>query len=166
MDYQHALEYANEIIGTLSPYCTRVGIAGSVRRKKKIDIKDIEVVAIPRTTNLYELAAIVNSKWGIPSAGAFPSRYTKVRGAYAIDFFWTDPKRWGMIYFIRTGPAEFVQHALAHWKRITKGGYSEEGILHTPDGKPVETPEEKDVFIQLRTNFIPPEQRYKFPSSC
>lgn len=163
MDYRTALDCANEILGALAPYCIRIGIAGSIRRKKAEGIKDVELVAIPRPANARELHEIVNSRWGRPSAGAFPSRYTKIRSARSIDLFWTDAERWGLIYFIRTGPADFSHGALAHWKRITNGGYSEEGILHRASGEVVATLEEADVFRVMNVPFIPPEKRFKFP---
>lgn len=165
MNLDDALTRGNEILAAIRPFCHRAEIAGSVRRKKSTDIKDIEVCAIPNTVFARELAEVVNSRLGIPSAGKFPSRYTKVRAIAMIDFFWLNAKNWGLLYFVRTGPAEFGHRALIFWKQITKGGYSEDGILHLADGTPVETLEEIDVFRVLEQYggkpcpWIAPEKR-------
>jgi DNA polymerase/3'-5' exonuclease PolX len=165
VNYDEAKKLADDLIATLRPLCVRAEIAGSVRRLKQTDIKDVEIVAIPNPVHAFELLRIVNSKWGKPSAGEWPSKYTKIRSQYSIDLFWPNAETWGLIYFIRTGPAEFGHRMLGYWKQITNGGYSEDGVLHLADGTPVFTPEEADVFRVLeqygkvRCPFIPPEKR-------
>lgn len=165
MNYTEAKTLADDILTTLRPLCHRAEIAGSVRRLKQHDIKDVEVCAIPNSAHAIELRQIVNSKWGVPCAGLWPSKYTKIRTNLSIDLFWPNAETWGLIYVIRTGPAEFGQRMLAFWKTVTKGGYSEDGILHLADGTPVPTPEESDVFRVFekysgkRCPFIPPEKR-------
>lgn len=49
MDYKTASTIAVQICTTLTPHCIpdRVRIAGSIRRKKA-EVKDIEVVCLPR----------------------------------------------------------------------------------------------------------------------
>ena len=44
--YEDALKVANEIKGWLVPYCTKITIAGSLRRKKA-EVGDIEILCIP-----------------------------------------------------------------------------------------------------------------------
>ena len=65
MKYEEAIEIAEKVKTLLLPHCERVEIAGSVRRKKT-DVKDIEIVAIPKPfdTGLFEsgIATVVN-KW-------------------------------------------------------------------------------------------------------
>lgn len=159
MNLQKAEEIAERVVNDIKPFCLRVEVAGSVRRKKLDDIKDLEIVAFPNNKFLLELRAVVNNKYGPPQAGAFPSKYTKIRGLYPIDFFWANQNNWGMIYFIRTGSADFVKRALGHWKKISKGGSCSEGILYDGDGMMVPTYEEIDVFKALKTGFIQPEKR-------
>jgi DNA polymerase/3'-5' exonuclease PolX len=161
MNLKDAHREAIEICKVLQPYCVekRLRIAGSIRRQKVDLIKDIEIVAIPNNVFLLELKNIVNSKWGEPDAGKFPSKYTKVRGYRNIDFFWCTPKTFGLNFFIRTGPQSFVTRALSVWKALSKGGYSEGAILHNADGSIVETLTEEDVFRALGWNFVRPENR-------
>ena len=50
MKYETAVAYANEITDLLRPFCTRIEIAGGVRRHKESP-HDIEIVCIPRIEN-------------------------------------------------------------------------------------------------------------------
>lgn len=49
MKHADALRIAQELVERLRPACTRIEIAGSVRRGKP-DVKDIEIVAVPDLT--------------------------------------------------------------------------------------------------------------------
>ena len=163
MNLTDARQAATEIITAISPYCApgRCQIAGSVRRGIG-EPNDIEIVAIPILNDFEKLDAlrtIVNNRWGVPKKGPFPSRYTMVRGTYNIDFFWADKRTYGMTMFVRTGSQQFCIDALSHWKKLTKGGYSESAILHLADGTIVPTETEEAVFEALQCKFIPPEKR-------
>ncbi len=50
MKLDKALEIAERTKKLLAPYCERIEIAGSIRRKKP-EVKDIELVAIPKLEN-------------------------------------------------------------------------------------------------------------------
>ena len=147
--------------------CRRIEIAGSVRRRKNEDIKDVEVVAIPDNSKLSDLRDRVNGGLaGRVVMGPFPSKYTKLSTAICnIDIFWVTPESWGLQMLIRTGPAGFSARVLTYWKKITDGGFSNGGILHLSDSTIVPTPEEQDVFDALERfggkpcKFIPPEKR-------
>jgi DNA polymerase/3'-5' exonuclease PolX len=66
------------------------------------------------------------------------------------------PAQLGLIYFIRTGDADYSARGLARWKEVSGGGWSEGGCLRDRDGKAVPTPTEEDVFRALRWTFVPP----------
>jgi DNA polymerase/3'-5' exonuclease PolX len=159
MNLRDAEKIAEEVRLELLPFCIEARIAGSVRRQKVDMIKDVELVCVPDNKQLHELMAIVNSKWGEPSIGKFPSKYTRIRGAHNLDLFWSTPQTFGLNYFIRTGPQSFVTRALSIWKKTTGGGYSKDCILHRADGTPVETPDEEAVFRALGWNFVRPQNR-------
>ena len=86
-----------------------------------------------------------------------------------VDLFQTaDPACWGMLYFIRTGSADFVRRALHYWHRATAGECN--GLrLRLAGNRPVDTPEEDDVFRVISEHavraglrpvpFVPPERR-------
>ena len=154
---------AQEIRDELERFCLRIEIAGIIRREK-FEVGDIEIVAVPDSRQLYELRKLVNTKWGTPTKGAFPSKFTMIRGRFNIDIFWPNLRTWGLTYFIRTGSADFVRGALSHWKRLHgEKAHSEDCQLF--DGKQfVPTEEEKDVFTALRTPFIEPQDRTLWPT--
>lgn len=158
-DYASAKKMADEIVATLSPFCRQCEIAGSVRRKKPGEIKDIEIVLVPDGQKLHELREVINSKWGKPIIGQFPSRYCRIRGLVNIDIFTCTIDTFGLNLWIRTGPADYVARGLAHWKKITGGGFSHEARLHLKDGTRVTTQTEQQVFNALKCPFLPPEKR-------
>lgn len=160
MNYEEAKQKADDVLVALKPYCERIEIAGSIRRRKQMDIKDIEICLIPDNTALPILRHLINHTWGTPSIGKWPSKYTKIRGLKDIDIFTATKTNWGMLFFIRTGPADYVASALAHWKKISNGGYSESCLLHDADSHVVQTPEEIDVFSMLRWQWLDPEKRF------
>ena len=47
MNYTEAKAIADDLVAQVAPYCQRVEIAGSIRRGKAEDIKDVELVVIP-----------------------------------------------------------------------------------------------------------------------
>lgn len=166
MNYDDAFSKAEEIRKAIEPFCLpdRCAIAGSIRRKKPVDIKDIEIVALPDLTDSKKFdglrKAINGNLFGSVDIGAFPSKYTRVVGSVCnIDFFWQSKASWGLNLFIRTGPADFAMRALAHFKKITNGGYSLNANLYLSDGTLVPTPHEEDVFAALKCKWIPPERR-------
>ena len=152
---------AEEIKLVLAPYCHRIEIAGSIRRLKPEGIKDIEIVAQINSRWLREIENIVNCKWGRPAIGKFPSKYTRIRHwQYPIDFFWCfEPATWGLLFFIRTGPAPYVARALSVWKRKSGGGYSEGCLLYDGQGTHYPTPKESDVFARLGWPWVEPQYR-------
>jgi DNA polymerase/3'-5' exonuclease PolX len=166
MTLKDASQIAEEARIAIAPFCALDSqgrplcyIAGSVRRQKMDMIKDVEIVAVPAGKYLHEMADVVNKKWGEPQIGKYPSKYTRIRGRYNLDIFFPTVDTFGLIYFIRTGPDSFCRRALSEWKKITNGGYSEDGILRDADGHKVPTPDEQAVFAALKWNFVKPENR-------
>lgn len=155
------IKIANELQELIQPYCERVEVAGSVRRRKEF-VNDIELVLIPKNHNkLFNMLGLHMLKLN----PAF--RYIKngdkykqfVFKGWKIDLFITTPEQWGLIFLIRTGPADYGKSMLSRWKYLTKGGYSKEGFLYTAAGEKVPTPEETDVFALCKSKYIEPELR-------
>lgn len=159
MNYDEAIVLAMDVKRILDPLCNQCQVAGSIRRKKSFDIKDVEIVAVPNIAHIHEFMKVVNGHWGPPMVGKFPSKYTRIRGLVNLDLFWCDKETFGLNFFIRTGSAEYVMRALAHWKKITKGGYSKDARLHRANGEIVSTPTEEAVFTALQCAYMPPEKR-------
>jgi DNA polymerase/3'-5' exonuclease PolX len=160
MLYTEALPIAEAAKALLAPHCHRIEIAGSIRRRKA-EVKDIEIVAIPKPydTGLFAsgIATVVN-QWE-KVKGELPCRYTQriLPEGIKLDLFFAYPHNWGLIYAIRTGSADFSHYVLAAgW---VKHGY------HSMDGKLVKgkhfinVPEEHDLFRIAGVPYIAPELR-------
>lgn len=160
---------AQEIKAQLAPHCERIEIAGSIRRQKP-DVKDIEIVAIPKPyeIGLFEsgCAEVVN-QWekvkgemeyhGRPGVKACRYTQRKHPAGIVLDLFFASPDNWGSILAIRTGPADYSHHVLAAgWVKL--GYKSKEGYLHFGQQK-IPILEEIDLFNLLKIPFIPPHKR-------
>lgn len=162
MEYNEALKIATEVKELLAPFCERIEIAGSIRRKKP-EVKDIEIVAIPKPyeTGLFESGiATVVSKWQ-KVKGELPCKYTQriLPQGIKLDLFFAEPANWGLIYAIRTGSADYSHKVLAYnWHR--KGYISENGFLKLLiQGTVVPVKEEKDLFEICGIKYVAPELR-------
>jgi len=156
-----ALEIAENIIFLLAPHCERIEIAGSIRRKKP-EVKDIEIVAIPKPyqTGLFAdgIATVVN-QW-VKVKGELPCKYTQriLPEGIKLDLFIAEKDNWGLILGIRTGSAEFSHKILATgWVR--NGYRSEGGKLYHKD-KFIPVYEEEELFCLCGVKYIEPKFRY------
>src|SRR5690348_6628702 len=131
MEYSKAKSIAEKIVSELKPHCERIEIAGSIRRKKP-EVKDIEIVAIPKRyeIGLFEtgIATVVNQWQKVK--GELPCKYTQriLPEGIKLDLFFAEHENWGLIFAIRTGSAEYSHKVLAAgW---VKAGYqSRDGYL-------------------------------------
>lgn len=160
MRLSEALKIAEWVKSELAPHCERIEIAGSIRRKKP-DVKDIEVVAIPKPYDVGLFAsgiATVLNQWEMVK-GQLPCKYTQRILPYGIklDLFFATKENWGAIYAIRTGSADYSHKVLGGgW---VKYGYKMEGgVLHR-SGFPISTPEEEDFFKCCGVEWVKPEDR-------
>jgi DNA polymerase/3'-5' exonuclease PolX len=160
MQLDKALEIAEKTKELLAPYCERIEIAGSIRRKKP-EVKDIELVAIPKhyDVGLFEngIATIVN-QWK-KVKGELPCKYTQrlLPDGITLDLFFANKENWGLIYALRTGSADYSHKVLATgWVKL---GYNSEGGQLSINGKEINIPEEKDLFKLIGITYIEPELR-------
>jgi hypothetical protein len=132
MKHDVALKVAESLVEYLRPACARIEIAGSVRRRKA-EVKDIELVCIP---DLSVVPARARAEFGKPVPPSYKTELDRLIGemtaaqAVSIDlkgdrmkklylryagihvdlFINLPPSQWGAQMVIRTGPADF-----SHW---------------------------------------------------
>lgn len=184
-----AEEHAARLVALLSPACTRIEVAGSIRRRKAL-VKDIELVAIgrqvPSSRNLWgEVVAERNAldllrdellasgelmkrlgkgghtSWGY---GATYAWYMPdgVDVPVALDVFGTTAEQFGLTLMIRTGPAEWNQRWVT---RRTEGGAVLPAGMRVEGGwlwdgdRRLTTREESDVFNAINLPWVAPEDR-------
>lgn len=161
MIYSQALEIAQKVKAQLQPHCDRIEIAGSIRRKRA-QVKDIEIVAIPKPydTGLFEsgIATVIN-QWPAVK-GTLPCKYTQrmLPEGIAVDIFFAEPDNWGYILAIRTGSADYSHMLATRWSKM--GYQGKNGYLYKIDSnKRIKLPEEQDLFNLIDLPSAPPQKR-------
>jgi len=173
---------ARSVVAELDPYCERLQVAGSVRRRTEM-VGDIELVAIPhlvpdglfgdRAINVLAAHLWAVPSWTIVKGGRPESRYTQLElgpgsdcPGLRVDLFLADAHSWGWILLMRTGSAEFSRGALSYWKMCKQipreQAGSVDGRLVLASGAAVSTPTEESIFAALGLRFIPPTEREVF----
>ncbi len=160
MIYSQAILIAERVLAELAPYCSRISVAGSVRRKKAI-CGDIEIVLIPLPyeTGLFEsgVATVINQWQKVK--GELPAKYTQriLPEGIKLDIFFAEEGNFGLQLAIRTGSAEYSHKVLAAaW--VARGYHSKWGYLHLGH-KRFECKEEIDLFNRLSIPYTEPENR-------
>lgn len=187
-----AQEAAETLRDLLAPACERIEIAGSIRRRKP-EVKDIELVAVPRVdtataTDLWgtplpidllegQLTALMMQSLARRDDGLAIREVEMVRAdgsivrthragpAYKallwrripVDLFIVrPPAEWGVIFTIRTGPADWSQRLVTEcqrWFMRVEGGR----LLHHGDHVPC--PEERDFLDAIGQPWVEPWER-------
>lgn len=185
MKFTDAFNIADRLRSEVIPFCKRVEIAGSIRRRRE-EIGDIELVAVPllkeeetteglfpeqvRVNMLYRWAKRSGVTWIKPGTSRIVPWQVKPDGKYwrgllpagiKLDLFIADPTNFGLIFAIRTGSAEFTTALVTRAKEV--GLPSVDGYL-TRGGERVVTPEETDVFELLGLEWTDPARRHSFNS--
>lgn len=174
---REATDIARAIMADLAPHCTRIEVAGSIRRGKPW-VKDIEIVCIPKEVPIPAVADLFGNEErpsgkerdpgfaevvkrhagtlvkGQPATGKYTQFITSA--GVKVDLFTTTRDNWGYIFAIRTGSAEFSQSLAWRWKRM---GYQGKDGMLTRFGKPVPLPEERDLFDMLQIPWVIPAGR-------
>lgn len=184
---------AERIVAELRPHCHRIEVAGSLRRRSRL-VSDIEIVCEPiiverdavvgRTLfgdtiehvreNKLDQAVnrlLVRSELWEPRLDkngrqAIGERYKRLLvDGVALDLFSVfTPASWGVVFAIRTGPAEFSRRLVT---QRSKGGWLPNdcrvaGGTVVSDGGMVdgfELIEERDFFTLCGLDWIEPEDR-------
>lgn len=175
----HARSLAKEIVSILSPLCDKIEILGSIRREVE-EVKDIEIVCVPKTTVGNARVTHFSSKvlmLAMPNGGlkkGNPANGKYVRFFYKqipVDLFMPPLNNYGYIKMIRTGPKDFCIKIMGEFKRQ---GYGTDGTYRT---RPVKTEvrnlfdttviihekisfyEEEEVFQLLGMEYVHPRDR-------
>lgn len=179
MRLEDATVLAGEVRDLLRPACSRIEIAGGVRRGKT-EPHDIEIVAAPKwgnifgyfgdeqTVNMLDSAVILLLEKGTLTQGdpdkagkkapCGPKYYRlKYRGEKLDLFVVIPPAQWGTVFLIRTGDAEF-SHAFVT-RLWAYGLKSKDGHIEDNQGNIQPTPEEIDAFRLCRLPYIEPASR-------
>jgi DNA polymerase/3'-5' exonuclease PolX len=186
MEHATALRYAEELITMLTPFCERIEVAGSLRRKKPL-VSDIEIVTIPKTEKetvildmftSEEKTVDLMSKFILEHPEIFSMRLNK-NGSEAygdknkllyyhptpelkipLDIFSAEPKNYTMVKFIRTGS---YKNNIIVAVEARRNGYKieqfEGGYKNLTSEHIIHCDTEEEVYKFLGLDYIPPENR-------
>jgi DNA polymerase (family 10) len=101
MELERAQKIAGEVVKRLAPYCKKIEIAGSIRRKKPL-VNDIDFVLIP--SDLWNLTHEIMGLGPVRMSGMKIQRVNY--NGTQIDIYFATPETWATLLLIRTGSAE------------------------------------------------------------
>ena len=170
MELTKAKILANRVVELLTPHCELCLIAGSIRRSKP-EVKDIEIVAVPKTvaalslftdgaryrpkTFIDTIESIGKVLKGDPISGRYVQIQTKSSAQFEsvnIDLFMPQEHDFWRIFAVRTGSADYSGKVIAH-------NWVKNGWRGTPNGLRLDTEcvERNGTFITIVDNpTLPP----------
>jgi len=101
MELERAQKIANEVLWRLAPYCKKIEVAGSIRRRKPV-VNDIDIVLIP--SDLWYLNQAIISLGLATLAGDKLKRVTY--NGTQVDVYYATEQTWATLLLIRTGSKE------------------------------------------------------------
>jgi DNA polymerase/3'-5' exonuclease PolX len=189
LPYNKAKQIADRIVEVLQPLCTKIDIAGSVRREKE-EVKDIEIVCLPKKI-FYPTDLFGGGYYNVDTAfttaikaislhiikGNEEGRYmqVKLKGGFVMDLFMPQAHDYCRQLAIRTGNFEYSRFVIANawlrkgWCGTNQGLRLITDCTETPAGWKVlkSNPElppvwqsEKEFFTWLGIDYLEPKHRY------
>jgi DNA polymerase (family X) len=89
-DGKFVIQLANKIVKSIKPFCKKIEIAGSIRRKEKNPV-DIDIVLIPK--DRIELEEFLKQKGRFIQGGEQRSRW-RIEGV-TVELYYTNKEEWG-----------------------------------------------------------------------
>ena len=154
MQLERAKAIASEVIKRLSPYCQKIEVAGSVRRKKPT-VNDIDFVLIP--SDLWNLQHEIMGMGQVRMSGMKIMRV--MVDSVQVDLYIASPETWATLLLIRTGSAENnIRLATLAKKRGWHLAASGDGLFNEK-GERIAGDSEKSIYEALGLPYQRPEER-------
>jgi len=154
MKLEQALKTAEYVVSKLSPYCGRIEVAGSVRRRKP-EVRDVDIVLIP--SDPWNLHHEIRGMGHVRMSG---DKLTRVMvGGVQVDLYFASPATWATLLLIRTGPRESNIRLCALAKKRGWHLAANGDGLFDENGRRIAGDSEESIFEALGLPFLAPEQR-------
>lgn len=101
MELQKAEKIADDVVSRLAPYCHRLEVAGSIRRRKPF-VNDIDMVLIPDDREAVDRILMQLGK--LRMSGLKIARVEME--SITLDVYYATPETWATLLLIRTGSME------------------------------------------------------------
>ncbi len=165
MPLRRGRELADNLVSDFAPYCRRIEIAGSIRRRIP-DVGDIEIVAEPLwranllgdpsqsfldpvLESMRERRLLVSLK-----NGPRYKQFELVHAGCRLDLFLCTVDTFAVNLLLRTGPQGFSKRIVT---KESMGDFKDARLVR--DGQTIITPDEKDVFRSLGRVYVEPWKR-------
>ncbi len=154
MALERAEKIAESVVKRLSPYCKKIEVAGSIRRRKPW-VNDIDLVLVP--SDLWNLHHEVMGLGQMRMSGSKIMR-VMVDGTQ-VDIYIADETTWATLLLIRTGSAENNIRLAALAK--TRGWHlaADGRGLFDENGKRIAGDSEQSFYQALGLPYQKPEER-------
>lgn len=161
MELERAQKIADEVVKRLAPYCSRIEVAGSIRRKKPL-VKDIDLVLIPSDPwNLdYEIRGLQMTSFSRPAAPAHGEKLKRISyNGIQVDIYHASEETWATLLLIRTGSAENnIRLATLAKKKDWHLAASGNGLFDET-GRRIAGDTEQSIYQALELPYQEPEER-------
>lgn len=104
MRLETAQKIAEQVVKRLSPYCKKIEIAGSIRRKKPLP-NDIDIVLIPSDPFNLEGEILNLARPFAPKLSGEKLKRFRFNGTQ-VDIYIADEQSWATLFLIRTGSTQ------------------------------------------------------------
>lgn len=159
MDLAKAQVIADRVVEELKPYCDKIQVAGSIRRKKPF-VRDIDLIAIP--SNQGQFYQKLQSLGKVKLGGQKLIRVDLPEGISA-DVYIASPATWYTLLLIRTGSKEHNVKLCSRAKRMGMKLHADGSGLFALDDfgaeRRIAGDSEKSIFEAMGMGYIPPERR-------
>ena len=157
MELEKARAIADEVIKRLCPYCSRIEVAGSIRRKKP-QPRDIDLVLIPADPWNLEHEVLALARPFQPALSGEKLKRFNYNGAQ-IDLYYASPETWATLLLIRTGSTEnnirLCSLAKQRGWRLAASGDG----LFDENGRRIAGDTERSIYKALGLPFMEPRER-------
>ncbi|MBA7683403.1 hypothetical protein ES703_91767 [subsurface metagenome] len=154
MELERAQRTAEAVIKRLAPYCKKIEVAGSIRRKRPWP-KDIDLVLIPN--DLWNFHAELTKLGQLKMSGMKIMRL--MVGSAQVDIYVADEDTWATLLLIRTGSAENnIRLATLAKKRGWRLAASGDGLFDE-NGRRIAGDTEESIYEALGLPYQEPEER-------
>ena len=154
MKLKDAEKLAEQIIEQIRPFCDRLVVAGSIRRKKS-EVRDVDFVLIPKPLLWHRIVATLqqNMDAKVLKHGEKAAQVT-IDGVN-VDLYSATEETWEPLLLIRTGSAEHnIKLSMIARKKGMK--LSHKGLIQN---EKIDASTEKEIFEALGIDYVLPEER-------
>lgn len=154
MFLERAQKTAEAVIKRLAPYCKKIEVAGSIRRRRP-RVHDIDIVLIP-----LDLWNLQHEILGLGQTRAAGSKIMRVMmGAAQIDIYVAEPETWATLLLIRTGSAENNIRLCSRAKNLGWRLHADGAGLFNEKGERIAGDTEQSIYNALGLKYQEPWER-------